>query len=418
MKKRTFTKTACYLFIGVGLVFGIGLVLYALIGESLANEAEEKILDKVEHRLQRKDTKLLCLDGCLSDRDKTKYGKIRHWDSDQPGATEGNDHGAGNCARASISMMVSFYGKHLSQDRIAYYMKEERADEGDGRPEGDLAHNVGMQYSACDGGEETIALEWALNEKITFIHGQPEFSALKGWLDENRPIMIRRLNYGGRKNFRHVTVVDGYRITYPGGEIKEEIHTLDPLLTPEMNPNNGWRKYPIPFPMNMAGETETIEGVWVGPVSAPNARKDEDSIRIDSDEDGIMDFDEQKRFFTNPHKADSDNDGVSDKNDIREYVFDSLEMYSKRFADPDRDGLRKEVDPDNDNDGALDGCEDSNRNGTYEQALGETNNFNPEERLAMCIGEPKPSITTIQKPGKLVHPTSAPVTNLNKPEAE
>lgn len=389
MKKRRSAKTAGSIIIGAVLIFGLGFALYTLTEESLADGTQEKILDKVEHRLQRKDTKLLCLDGCFSDRDDTEYGKMRHWDSDQPGATTGNDHGGGNCARASISMMVSFYGKHLSQDRIAYYMKEERADEGDGMPEGDLAHNVGMQYSACDGGEETIALEWALNEKITFIHGQPKFIALKGWLDENRPIMIRRLNYGGSKNFRHVTVVDGYRITYPGGKIKEEIHTSDPLLTPAMNPGNGWRKYPIPFPMNTAGETETIEGVWVGPVSAPNARQDEDSIRFDSDGDGIMDFDEQKRFFTDPHKKDSDGDCVSDKNDIREYVFDGLEMYSKRFADPDRDGWRKEKDPDNDNDNVLDGCEDNNQNGRYEPALGETNNFNPDERLSICTCKPE-----------------------------
>ena len=93
-------------------------------------------------------------------------------------------------------------------------------------------------------------------------------------------------------------------------------------------------------------------------------------------------------------------------------------MYAKRFADPDRDGLRKEVDPDNDNDHALDGCEDINQNGTYEPLRGETNNFDPEERLAMCIGQPVQQITGIEKPGDTVYPTSAPVQNLNKPKAE
>jgi hypothetical protein len=247
-----------------------------------------------------------------------------------------------------------------------------------------------MQYSACDGGEETIALEWALNESITFIHSisPDDFDKLKGWLDENRPIMIRRLNYLGIKGNRHITVIDGYRIIHSDGEIKKQIHILDPLKDPLEGRRKGWWDYPIPVPFSPTDEKEIIQGVWVGPVSAPNARKDEDSIRIDSDGDGIVDFDEQKRFFTDPLKEDTDNDGVSDKNDIREYVFDAQNLYSKKYADLDGDGRRKEKDPDNDNDDALDGCEDSNQNGTYEPALGETNNFDRKDTLAMCVGQP------------------------------
>ena len=51
----------------------------------------------------------------------------------------------------------------------------------------------------------------------------------------------------------------------------------------------------------------------------------------------------------------------------------------------DGDALRKERDPDNDNDAALDGCEDANRNGKYEAILGESNNFSAASAYA-CIG--------------------------------
>ena len=393
----------------VGLVFG----LHAQTGNGPADGTQEKILDKIEHQLQRKDTKLLCLDGCASDRDGTDNGKHRHWDSAQPGKPVVNDHGGGNCARAVISMMVSFYGKHLSQDRIAYYMEEERPGAGDGLPEGDLAHDKGMQYSEDSGGEETIALEWALNEKIAFINGNPNFFAIKGWLDENRPVMIRRINYMGITDNHHISLIDGYRI-HPDG--KQEVHVMDPLIRPSNDFYKGWRQYPIPVPMSK--KKQIVWGIWVGPVSAPNAREDETSITTDSDQDGLMDFDEQKRFFTDVFNKDSDGDGVSDKNDIREYVFDAQNKYAKRDADSDKDGLRKELDQDNDNDGAIDGCEDSNRNGTYERALGETDNFNSQERLAMCIGQPVRQITDTERSGDTVYPTSAPVNNLNKPEAE
>ena len=61
------------------LFFVPGIGLYAQTGESSADGVHEKILEKIEHQLQRKDTKLLCLDGCASDLDGTDDGKNRHW---------------------------------------------------------------------------------------------------------------------------------------------------------------------------------------------------------------------------------------------------------------------------------------------------------------------------------------------------
>ncbi len=406
MKKRRFAKI-------VGTVLA-GAVLFFVPGESPSDGTQEKILAGIKHQLQRKDTNLLCLDGCSSDLDGTDDGKNRHWDSAQPGKPVLNDHGGGNCARAVISMMVTFYGKRLSQDRIAYYMEEERPSVGNGLPEGDLAHDKGMEYSEDAGGDETIALEWALNEKITFIHGSRDFEDLKGWLDENRPIMIRRTNYLGIQDNHHISLIDGYRIHSDG---KVQIRILDPLVRPEYSYKGGWRNYPIPVPMS-SDKKQIIQGIWVGPASAPNAREDEKSIWTDADKDGIMDFDEQNRFFTEVFNRDSDGDGVSDKNDIREYVFNSKNEYAKNEADVDKDGLRKELDPDNDNDLALDGCEDSNRNGRYEPTLGETSNFNPQQRMASCEASPGHNMTNTIKSGNTVYPTSAPVKNYSQPEAE
>jgi hypothetical protein len=328
MKNRIPARILTTVFILVVLVLGFGFRIHAQNDENPATDIQEKILSGMEHKLQRKDTKLLCLDGCASDRDQREEMKDRRWDYMQPGHSLTDEHGIGNCARASIAMMVYYYGKCLSQDRIAYYMEVERNNAGDDSPEGDLAHQKGMNYSPDYGGEETIAMKWALNENITFRHGSPTFSQLKEWLDENRPIMIRRINYAGMSGRLHICVIDGYRVTYKNGNKKEEVHILDPMIKPCKDFYKAWREYPIPN--RITGGTETIEGIWVGPDSAPNARQDEASIWKDSDSDGIMDFDEEKRFFTNPFDKDTDHDGVDDKSEIRQLIFDAQNSYIKK----------------------------------------------------------------------------------------
>ena len=324
MKKQMTAKAAAIIIAGAVLVLGFTFRPFAQTGGNPAIVVQEKILTGIEHKLQRKDTKLLCLDGCASDLDPREQMKDRRWDYAQPGRAV-DEHGSGNCARASIAMIVYFYGKSLSQDRIAYYMEVERHGASDNSPEGDLAHDKGMFYSPDGGGDETVALQWALNEPVNFRHGSPTFNQLKAWLDDNRPIMIRRKDYSGIPGKLHICVVDGYRVTHDNGKRKEEIHILDPMLKHCKDPEKAWMEYPIPN--RVLGGTEIIEGTWVGPVSAPNVRQDEASIWRDSDNDGIMDFDEEKRFFTNPFDKDSDHDGVDDKSEIRQSIFDAQNHY-------------------------------------------------------------------------------------------
>lgn len=343
--------------------------------------AVEVLLNAMQFKHQKKDTNLLCLDGCPS---HLNGATAKHWDNVHPEAVPfGGDHGDWNCVRASISMMVSFYGKTLSQDRISYFTQEERAGVGNGIPEGDLAHSDGMAYP----GEETAALEWALDETITdFVDTpNPSFSDLKGWLDASRPIMTRRPG--------HLRTMNGYREDDDG---TEWVHILDPWSGPRWETYTTWD----------SGANPAL-GTWVGPVSAPNALEDEDSIWQDSDNDGVMDFDEQIRFATGQFDTDSDNDDVDDKEDIYEYVYQFGDTYAKRTADFDTDGLRKESDPDNDGDTFNDGCEDKNGNGIFESASGETDNFAVDNNLA-CGETPIHAIIVFDRSGSMVHPPSDP----------
>ena len=273
---------------------------------------------------------------------------------DRPHTSRGT-HGNMYCARASVAMMASYYGGHLSQDRITYEIFQDNA------PEGDLGHNVGVSGEEIDS-----SVSWALGTNIPRQSGKPTFQQIKDWIDANQPI--------GSVIPGHMRVIDGYNEFSVGPTNWQFIHILDPWDRAK------WVNY----------ANDNIIAVWVGPAGtsgAPNVRSDEDEDHDgiadtidDSDGDGITDFDERYRFHTDPAQADSDGDGVPDKLDLREYVFDNNGNYSPRKADYDNDGLRKEKDADNDNDGANDGCEDANHNGKYESNLGESNNFDANSK--------------------------------------
>ena len=75
------------------------------------------------------------------------------------------------------------------------------------------------------------------------------------------------------------------------------------------------------------------------------------------------DFDETRRFHTNPGDPDTDQDGVKDKADIRASVFDSKHGYAlghPEGRDFDGDGQPMELDQDADGGGCFDGQEDGN----------------------------------------------------------
>jgi len=289
----------------------------------------EKILGAV-HVLQRKDTHLLCLDGCPSDQNSSA---ALHWDAEHTPANPFSimmnpDHGLANCVRASIAMMASIYGKTLSQDRIAYYTEEESPAKGNAQPEGDLAHFVGMNFNQINGGADTVALEWALGQPPIYMLNNPTFNQVRNWLIANRPIMTRT-PVMPLLGLAHVRVLDGYKID--NGGVKW-VRILDPLITtPQWEEFQSWNSSAV--------------GTWVGPSSAPNARGKEAGIEMDSDNDGIMDFDEVSRFHTNPNKKDTDGDGIEDKDEIRSYVFNSANDYAYGDPDGNKNGVRKELDP-------------------------------------------------------------------------
>lgn len=301
---------------------------------------------------QQKDTPMLCLDG--DPRLGPAAWNIPH--------SQTGEHGNMYCARAALAMMASYYGSNLTQDRISYEIFK-----GEG-PEGDLGHNIGVNLEQID-----QAINWALGQSIIRVNEKPTYEQIKTWIDNNQPVYTVTQS--------HARLIVGYREVNLGLIKLQWVNLLDPALN---------LVYPGYYP------SEPIIAAWVGPSGpsgAPGVRMEEDEnsngVRDtfeDTDGDGIVDFDERYRFHTDDIKRDSDADGISDATDLAETLFDSAGKFRLPVrSDFDRDNLRKELDPDNDNDGGLDGCEDDNRNGIYEPGLDETSNFDPMQTIICQI---------------------------------
>jgi len=257
----------------------------------------------------------------------------------------------------AIAMIASYYSGNVSQDRVAYYLNREYWASSPYIKKTPETHLMtGMNVV-----EMSTALSWALNGVKTYHEGypieqgepenntKPSSEQIKRWIDEGRPIV--------RRCPGHYTVIDGYDGDY--------IHVIG-----ERGDGTETRIH--------YDDLEIVDR-WIPPANAI-ARSDEPEMWMDSDNDGIVDFDEVNRFFTDPHNPDSDFDGVPDKAEVISYTFlsdGSFDADDVRKPDSNSDGLRAELDWDSDNGEAPDGMEDVNHNGFVD--LGETDPSDPND---------------------------------------
>jgi Mg-chelatase subunit ChlD len=319
-------------------------------------------------QIQHKDTFLLDVS---EQGDNTRTGDGA-WDAPHPDGRRVAEHDNHYCQVASMSMINSYYGGDISQDRLSYYAIREYPDSSRGL---DPDRDCSPDPAACrpdvkddfwagrNKGLEAMSwmLGYAYDDRSDIdinTYDPPTttipFADIKTWIDAGRPLMVIKPG--------HVMVIDGYRT----GAI-DQVHLLDPWSAAS------WK------PMTDTGSIQKINwvAVYPAPGTPPAPRSDEASVWTDTDGDGVYDFDEARRFHTDPLEPDTDGDWVPDKDDIEETVYDRFDahVYTPARADWDGDGDRKELDWDNDNDTAPDGCEDTNYNGIFEPFSGETDNF-------------------------------------------
>lgn len=283
----------------------------------------------------RKDTRLICMDGCSFDGDYSY--KNNHFSAALRGP-----HDYNHCWLAAAHMINQYYGGDMTQDEIAFRL----LTDGPGTPpEGDFYH--GKKLSV----DKTLALFDVVNHGLFESRTIPPDAAYYiDLLDDETPIFL------GQNG--HARIISGYRY------IDKKLYLL------HLNTDNEgrWAYYTV-------DQTPIGFQIAAAPVLAVGAVLSSGGLETDTDYDGLMDFDEDLRFtWLLSVYDDMDNDAVPDGIDVESYLYDQFGNWRQAAYDLDGDNLRGEVDPDSDNGGVIDGYEDTNRNGRYDdqEALQET----------------------------------------------
>ncbi len=334
------------------------------------------LLNNCPHIMQFKDTSMVCLMGCNM-ADSCDWDD-NHGDPPLAGGTRSTcSHGNAYCARACIAMIAGNSGLTLSQDRITYYMFEElwhflsnpNQPQWIYSPIDDLAHGrgTGRSYSRA-------AIDWLYNKpmgstsQLTHTGAAPTdipgiMARIKRYIDAGTPVM--------RCGSGHATLISGYAIVEKIGNITVHyVRVEDPWISAA----GRW--------FTLESTINAFDAFIFPPENTTPIRSNESSIALDSDGDGLNDFDETTRFNTDPQDVDTDGDGVNDKQDVLGYVFLRNGTWLLTHPDFDGDTDAKELDPDNDNaddSGTIDGCEDADHDGFMNFNGLETSNFDASD---------------------------------------
>jgi hypothetical protein len=331
----------------------------------LASPLMEKTL-AVPYIQQHKDTAMLLLE---SYNDTGTHA----WDVDHKVLDENDPADNANCALAVTAMIAAYYGGQLSQDRIGYEIFKDVAS----GPERDLNYGYGLTDNQI-----TTALSFALGAAPSdhaVTTAADLWTVVKDEIDAGRPVYTIILG--------HALAVIGY---------------AESAGTQFVTVNDPWYGA---YAMDIT-HLRAIH-YWLMPHNVKPA-SDEPGIRQDSDGDGVVDFDETERFHTDPNNQDTDTDKIPDKVEIHASVFDPKHGYAVCAyggdsrdrnvsglttlpqpvnvgtdgcdgRDFDHDNVPMELDLDSDGGGCFDGMEDTNFDGKYGQAQGETYNFDPKD---------------------------------------
>jgi hypothetical protein len=314
--------------------------------------------------LQRKDSDLICWDG---DAEVSAKAAWDNGHSDSAGAHA--PHGRNYCGRAVMSAINGHYGGDLVQDRISFEHFGKKGKPGgawDGNPYGDMGHDVPMQNASVG-----PLLSWSLSgATVTPTLSLPSFDTIKGWVVAGRPVFAS---------------IPGHAVVIVG--IAEWLGDPGAIAQSKQR----WVLYNDPWTSTIVHEQYSkskIIAVWPASANA-KGRAQEASYDLDSDADGINDFDEATRFATDPAIADTDKDCIDDKLDMHTYVYRTHNVYKLPSGTL---GRTKALTPDTDAGSQIDGNEDRNRDGHLNSGETDAMNRGDDKRAqGGCVATPTPT---------------------------
>ncbi|MBR4916352.1 MAG: hypothetical protein IKZ45_04655 [Fibrobacter sp.] len=252
------------------------------------------------------------------------------------------------CWLVASQLMNHIYGGNITQDEILYAVRFNNAE-----PLISPFFPVG-----ADPEEDVNALKFALNTDSVFRYeGAPSYEIVRNEIDNGRPIYIGTVYWSKNDSLwkGHAMVVYGYVGDRSNYAFLYAFGDNLGMLTNSIAKPDSIEYYILTKPV-------------YGSVAFHDSRLD-----VDSDGDGITDFDEEERFGTNPYDYDTDGDGKDDKKEIFDYTVKSRydESLARTFpdiahavqikilekSDADNDSIRAESDNDDNNNGINDGLE-------------------------------------------------------------
>jgi len=306
------------------------------------------------------------------------------------------------CWLTMAQMLNHYFGGDIASDEILYYVRGGFSDTTGGGPiETMQAVNYALGLTTWDQ-EELLALIYLFKAKgvipsnYGWYIGTPSLSTIISTIDSGRVLGVSQLNSGAHGT--HSMILNGYRIDRNG---KVYIHLLN---THNMGEEE-WRYYGsflkpdliesylqnvvlvLSEWSNIPSKSNEMFFSYYVPYPNAHGRLANESIFKDSDNDGIVDFDENERLKTKSDDSDSDDDGMEDFVEIQDFmqcyarnsfavferclskigkggledIYNLMECndtpFSMTDSDIDGDGLNAAMDEDSDGDGYCDNQE-------------------------------------------------------------
>ncbi|NJD08616.1 MAG: hypothetical protein FIA97_19305, partial [Methylococcaceae bacterium] len=375
-----------------------------------------KVIVGVPLYSQHKDTTMLTLE---SDQ---KTGTAHAWNAAHPGLDRHDPADIANCARASISMIHGYFAgassdkPKLSQDRIGLEIfTKSKHFVGTLYPGPEFDTGFGIGFNLADDGDHTDGLAYALGatpsprgitpdelKQLTTLNipslrlRETFWADLRDSVDQGKPLLLSYATESFAAS-KHTVVVVGWAVDARGVRF---VYVNDPWMEDETRKSTKLKwlgglpllKY---WTIPSVGTLASQEADFSQPPQKGGANPD-------SDQDDISDYDEVRRFHTNPNKVDTDSDCIDDFHEIEGSVFNPQHGWGMKWAPIKRvppeiassDGAARDnkapeldgVSPDRDGGGLPDTLEDFNLNGNFEKDLGETDPDNPSDDLTRLTG--------------------------------